>query len=159
MVPEGAKWLSSIANRSFKTKVIELVLWRLPHLLLAKHPAKTLIVDFRATTKYTWDLASSSVREEEIDLPAMGEADVKFVRYADMFGKLLVDSIDGDSVPIALVHHERLLNQVRVYYVKTKARFITSKQAYCKAQWQVTRRSLTPMKPTRCLMTRSNSSW
>jgi len=36
----------------------------------------------------------------------MGEADVKFTRYADRYGSLLVDSIDGDSVPIALMHHE-----------------------------------------------------
>ena len=112
MVPEGAKWLSSIANRAFKTKVIELVLWRLPHLLLAKYPGKTLIVDFQTVNKYTWDPTSSSVRDEEMDMTPMGEADVKFVRYADIFGKLLVDSIDGDSVPIALVHHERLLGQV-----------------------------------------------
>ena len=47
---------------------------------------------------------------QEVDgLPAMGEADVKFTRYADLFQRLMVDSIDGDSVPIALLHHERCL--------------------------------------------------
>lgn len=40
-------------------------------------------------------------------LAPLGEADVKFVRYADLFQRLMVDSIDGDSIPIALVHHER----------------------------------------------------
>lgn len=39
----------------------------------------------------------------------MGEADVKFTRYADLFQRLMVDSIDGDSIPIALLHHERCL--------------------------------------------------
>ena len=38
---------------------------------------------------------------------ALGEADVKFTRYADLYSKLMVDSIDGDSVPIALMHLER----------------------------------------------------
>lgn len=42
-------------------------------------------------------------------LPPLGEADVKFTRYADLFQRLMVDSIDGDSVPIALLHHERCL--------------------------------------------------
>lgn len=42
-------------------------------------------------------------------LHPMGEADVKFVRYADLFHKLLIDSIDGDTVPIALLHHEACL--------------------------------------------------
>ena len=110
MVPEGARWLSSIANREFKTKLIELVTWRLPGLLLAKFPAKTLIIDYRETTKYT--TMGGAIVTEELDVTPMGEADVKFTRYADMFGKLLVDSIDGDSVPIALVHQERLMSQV-----------------------------------------------
>jgi hypothetical protein len=29
---------------------------------------------------------------------AMGEADVKFTRWADVYERILVDSIDGDSV-------------------------------------------------------------
>jgi hypothetical protein len=39
-------------------------------------------------------------------LAPLGEADVKFVRYASMFQRLQVDSVDGDSVPIALLHME-----------------------------------------------------
>jgi hypothetical protein len=39
-------------------------------------------------------------------LAPLGEADVKFVRYAAMFEHLQVDSVDGDSVPIALLHME-----------------------------------------------------
>jgi hypothetical protein len=45
------------------------------------------------------------------DLPVMGEADIKFTRYADMYGSLMVDSIDGDSIPIALLHHETRLRE------------------------------------------------
>ena len=34
MVPEGERWTQCIANRAFKTRVIDLVLLRLPHVLL-----------------------------------------------------------------------------------------------------------------------------
>lgn len=48
------------------------------------------------------------MQRSELDgLPPLGEADVKFTRYADLYQRLMVDSIDGDSVPIALLHHER----------------------------------------------------
>lgn len=57
---------------------------------------------------YTWDAEAQHVKREELDgLPPLGEADVKFTRYADLYQRLMVDSIDGDSVPIALMHHER----------------------------------------------------
>ena len=39
-------------------------------------------------------------------LAPLGEADVKFTRYASMFDRLQVDSVDGDSLPIALLHME-----------------------------------------------------
>ena len=41
----------------------------------------------------------------------LGKANVKFTRYADEYNHLLVDSIDGDSVPIALLHHELTLRK------------------------------------------------
>ena len=40
------------------------------------------------------------------DFAPLGEADIKFVRYTAMFDRLQVDSVDGDSVPIALLHME-----------------------------------------------------
>jgi hypothetical protein len=55
-----------------------------------------------------WDEERRVVVRRELDgLPPLGEADVKFTRYADLYQRLMVDSIDGDSVPIALMHHER----------------------------------------------------
>lgn len=58
---------------------------------------------------FTWS-KDGTVTQEAVDgLTPLGEADVKFVRYADLFQKLLVDSIDGDTVPIALLHHETCL--------------------------------------------------
>lgn len=56
-------------------------------------------------------LPGGGIDAVELDLRPLGEADVKFTRYADRFQKLIVDSIDGDSVPIALAHHERCLSR------------------------------------------------
>lgn len=106
MVPEGESWTQHISNRVFKVKVIELLVLRLPKLLLKLYPSKTIIIDYDTPCKYTSNEAGKVVCEEITDLTSMGEADVKFTRWADQFGRLLVDSIDGDSVPIALMHYE-----------------------------------------------------
>ena len=110
MVPDGERWTQCIANRTFKTRVIDLVLLRLPALLLNGHPHRRLIVDYQQPLEYRFE--GGHVRAEVLaDLPTLGEADIKFTRFADRYGSLLVDSIDGDSVPIALMHHERCLRK------------------------------------------------
>ena len=105
MVPEGESWTQHIANRTFKVKVIELITMRLPKLLLSKFPDATIIIDYDQPILYTKDSF------QDLDMPPLGEADVKFTRWAEMYPKLLVDSIDGDSVPISLIHLERKLQQ------------------------------------------------
>jgi len=105
VVPRGQEWVGCIANRTFKTRVIELVLLRLPSLLLKERPGKRLIIDYHQPISYE----SATEWAPLLHMATMGEADVKFVRYTEDFPKLLVDSIDGDSVPIALLHHERKL--------------------------------------------------
>ena len=109
-VPHGEGWAAAISNRSFKAKVIELILLSLPGWLLKDRPEKRLVVDYTAPTAMHWDPERRLVVRQEVDgLPPLGEADVKFTRYADLYQRLMVDSIDGDSVPIALMHHERCL--------------------------------------------------
>jgi len=99
---------------------------RLPQILLTAgeaHARKRLIVDYGEPLEYRYDATERRVQcaPFEAGLGALGEADVKFTRYADRFRKLMVDSIDGDSVPIALLHFERRLRtqsdppQVSVY--------------------------------------------
>lgn len=111
MVPDHEHWGSLISNRTFKARVIDLVILRLPALLLMNRPNKALIIDYLRPIKYQW-VGDRNIHRESLDhLVIMGEADVKFTRYADLYGKLLVDSIDGDSVPIALMHHEMCLER------------------------------------------------
>jgi hypothetical protein len=132
MVPEGEHWTQCIANRTFKARVIDLVLLRLPPLLLPPgeaHAKKRLIVDYGEPLEYRYDTHERRVRcaPFEAGLAALGEADIKFARYADRFRKLMVDSIDGDSIPIALLHFERRLRtqsdppQVSVYRMELGA--------------------------------------
>ncbi len=127
MVPEGERWAQCIANRVFKTRVIDLVLLRLPAVLLTGHARRRLIVDYQAPVEYRFEDGRVGCAPLE-GLPALGEADIKFARFADRFGRLSVDSIDGDSVPIALMHHERCLRQgrppplVSIYRMELKTR-------------------------------------
>ena len=112
MVPDGERWAQCIANRTFKTRVIDLVLLRLPRILLEGRGNRRLIVDYQEPVEYRF--VDGRVQASPLaDLPAMGEADVKFTRFADRFESLTVDSIDGDSIPIALMHHERCLRQAQ----------------------------------------------
>jgi hypothetical protein len=113
MVPDGEHWAQCIANRAFKVRVIDLVILRLPHLLLSKPEArerKRLIIDYQQPHVFWFNENEGRVNARVLDgMQPLGEADVKFTRYADEYGKLLVDSIDGDSVPIALMHLEHCL--------------------------------------------------
>ena len=98
---------------------------KLPALILARHPGKTIIIDYDVPEKYM--MVGGAVQREVLsDMLPKGEADVKFVRWADKFRRIVIDSIDGDTVPIALIHHERLLHadvippRVAVYRMKIK---------------------------------------
>lgn len=110
--PYGERWTQCIANRTFKAKVINLVIERLPGLLQLR-PGQALIIDYAGCPKeYTTDESGALKVREIPELIPMGEADVKFTRYADLFKDLLVDSVDGDSIPIALLHHEACIRNL-----------------------------------------------
>lgn len=111
MVPEGEYWTQCMANRTFKSKVIELLVMRLPHLILHRHPTKHVIIDYDVPQLFTLLPDGKIDRQEQVGMLPMGEADVKFCRWSDKFQRIIVDSIDGDSVPIALMHHEMLLER------------------------------------------------
>ena len=109
--PSGERWDQCIANRTFKSKVIALVIERLPNLLELKE-GQSLIIDYAGCPK-EFRAGEGGVQSRELpELLPMGEADVKFTRYADLFKDLLVDSVDGDSIPIALLHHEACIKDL-----------------------------------------------
>jgi len=110
--PSGTRWDQCIANRVFKTKVILLVIQRLPT-LLNLIPGQTLIIDYAGhPVAYRPGEGGRLETQTLAQYVPLGEADVKFTRYADLFRDLLVDSVDGDSVPIALLHHEQCVRDL-----------------------------------------------
>lgn len=106
-VPKGQDWVAHLMNRTFKTKLIEMIVYFLvTHLEIGED--QSLIVDYQGNPKRY----NCRKEVEEIDeMEALGEADVKFPRYAGVFGMLQVDSIDGDSVPIAMLYLQNSLKR------------------------------------------------
>lgn len=110
-VPGAELWAGMIMNRTFKSKVIHYViatiLRDLAH-IMSQHHEQSLVIDYYGTPKeYTLKADSENgytlhAVELETLLP-LGEADVKFTRYASSQAPLMVDAVDGDYVPIALL--------------------------------------------------------
>lgn len=100
-------WDAAIMNRTFKTKVIHLICEKLPELLRIPQ-GKRLIIDYQGPP-VVYDSAGISRIES---MAPLGEADVKFTRYAHM-GRMMIEATDGDYLPIALIHLERRLVESR----------------------------------------------
>jgi hypothetical protein len=104
--PVGARWDQCIANRVFKAKIIARVIETLPSLLKLQQ-TQSLIIDYAGVpTEYTANPDGTLNTRSLVELCPLGEADIKFTRYAEIYRDLLVDSVDGDSIPIALMHTE-----------------------------------------------------
>lgn len=106
-VPRGEDFTRCISNRAFKSKVIQLVLHRLTTNLKCSD-GQCLVVDYAGPPVRHYARSARRAPEPVHNLNGkLGEADVKFVAYADLFPKLQVDSVDGDTLPIALLQMER----------------------------------------------------
>lgn len=105
-----ANWQSAIMNRSFKTKVIMLVIEVLPNFLTLKQ-GQQLFIDYQGSPIVFEGPAKDMYRDERYG--PLGESDVKFSRYMEHFDDLLLDSIDGDYAPIAMLKYESLLKAGR----------------------------------------------
>ena len=103
----GYKWTQSIAthDRVFKSKVITMVIQELP-MALKLAPTQTLVIDYAGTPEEDRMVDGALQIRPPPDLAPLGEADIKFARYAEICRDLLVDSVDWDSIPIALIHQE-----------------------------------------------------
>lgn len=106
-VPQGEEFTRCISNRAFKAKVIQLVIHRLTSSLQCGE-GQCLVVDYCGppVRHFARSLGRAPEAIPGLD-KRLGEADVKFVPYTELFRKLQVDSVDGDTLPIALLHMER----------------------------------------------------
>lgn len=104
MIPDD--WEHLICNRAFKKRVIEMVIARLP-LLVELDAGEELIIDYMGHPM-CYRAGARAVAMPELE--PMGEADLKFFRYAERYGSLLAMATDSDYVPISLL---RLHTQFR----------------------------------------------
>ena len=93
-MPQGERWQCSIANRTFKSKVIQLVIDHLTrHLPLGE--GQSLVVDYQGAPVRHFAGGSETMS----GLSPLGEADVKFARYAALYDKLQVDPAERPPEP------------------------------------------------------------
>lgn len=98
-------------NRAFKRRVIQMVVETLPD-ILCMDMGQELIVDYESCPiRFCVDPSTrKTVQTFMIDMPPLGECDIKFSRWFRMYGDGIAHSVDGDFIPIALMEHE---SQVR----------------------------------------------
>ena len=120
VVPSKDDWPRCMANRTFKTRLIHLI----THTLAMRAPLaltgnQILVIDWMGhPLMYRAGAESPETMEH---LQPLGESDVKFLRYGDLFGNLQVDSVDGDCVPLALLHLEAgFKGNFSIYHLETK---------------------------------------
>ena len=101
-------WDRAIRSRTFKTRVIQLVIERLP-LLMRLTESQTLIIDYDGPPTI-YGGPKKLMGEEMQGFDPIGESDLKFFRYADLFESLLVVSTDSDYIPITMIRLEQRAN-------------------------------------------------
>ena len=116
MVPD--KYNEKLSNRIFKRRVIDMVCNRvMEHLSISASDtyARSFVVDYTGCPilfKAEKGASKFDARQPTfmVNVPPMGEADIKFTRWLNYFqGDMVSFSVDGDFIPIALMHHERSL--------------------------------------------------
>ena len=108
-----------LMNRSFKIKLVEMICDKLPGMLLERlKPEQEFIVDYKRVVMYQHD--GGNIPRVMEELKPMGESDVKFIRYVDLYGSALVHAIDGDYLAIALLYYTKnpsslLTHQIHIF--------------------------------------------
>ena len=121
--PSQDVWTRALQNRIFKSNIISIIASILTSEYNPPRKATTLIVDFVNCVRIDYKTTGQqrAVMEE---MNAMGESDVKFMRYIAMFTDICIDSIDSDVILIALLYKTRHPKSgkvyVRRYRTKTK---------------------------------------
>jgi hypothetical protein len=104
-----------LMNRDFKIKVIDMVCKRIPQ-MIELQGNQEFIIDYKRVIQYNRQNKMIPVSME--DLKPMGESDVKFIRYVNLFGNALIHAIDGDYLAIALLYYAKyaeICNTNKIY--------------------------------------------
>jgi len=118
--PRQDVWAAAMLNRTFKTNVISMITTLLARSYDPLLQRKTLILDFVNVVRI--DFSSYECMQAAMpEMRAMGESDVKFMRYTDKFGDLVVESVDSDVVLIAMLYLQRTAFRSRVLVKRIKS--------------------------------------
>lgn len=96
-------WQQAIMNRNFKSKVIMMVIEVLPNFLALKE-GQSVYIDYHGAPMVI--SGPSKTRSVDERFGPLGESDIKFARYIDHFPHMLIESTDGDYLPIAMLKYE-----------------------------------------------------
>ena len=109
-------WAAAIKNRAFKTKVISFIVSN-----LRKHyqdSSSTLIIDYMGVPEVIGAPMKIPLELQNADLKR-GECDIKAFIWTAL-GPLLVDSTDGDFIPIALLQYDRHSSPIALHRFNTR---------------------------------------
>ena len=100
-------WNSAMRNRSFKAKVMQLISRNVHH-SFQDLKDKTVIIDFKDEPEMVgMPITLPPVMQmPQIETARRGECDIKAFSWSKAGETLLIESTDGDFIPIALVHVE-----------------------------------------------------
>ena len=103
------EWMAAMRNRTFKVKVIKFVLLRLKqHFRL--NDRRSVVLDFHGVPEVvcgSYKLPALFAAHSDDAPLRRGECDIKGPDYLPHRGNLLLESTDGDFIPIALVQLEK----------------------------------------------------
>jgi hypothetical protein len=128
-------WSSYMRNRPFKKKVIYEVITHLTQSSRSMQEDQTLIIDYEDTLYHIHHTSKTSTIPV-IRQKMHGEADVKFPDYCKYFKNVLIDAVDGDYVPIALIAREidpeirPVIRRIRVRTAETPTHVGQTKREY-----------------------------
>lgn len=114
-IPHGFN--EKLSNRIFKRRVIDMICNRVVEHVTVGNGAgdayeRMLVIDYTGCPIMFRALPGASKFNHVepqfmVDVPPMGEADIKFLRWAEHFGgDMVASSVDGDFIPIALMRRE-----------------------------------------------------
>lgn len=118
--PSSKVWGNALLNRAYKTNIITMIVTMLARGYDPQVQKKTLILDFVNVVRisFTPYERTQSVLE---DMQPMGESDVKFMRYAEKYGDIVVESVDSDVMLIAMLYVQKSNYKHRIFVRRIKS--------------------------------------
>ena len=161
-MPQGFN--DKLANRSFKRRVLDMICNTLvqqvsPMPIMEND--KALIIDYSSCPIRFTSLAGSvgfenNGRPEFMTfLPPLGEADIKFLRWAELYkGDIMAHSVDGDFIPIALIRYE--LNSSRMMQEEDEDTIVNYKIALHRLKYKMPEDKLPAQKKQKTSLAKPN---